>query len=199
MKTHARVWVAGAMLLAVGAWSVGGGTGTAAAGKKVAEAIQKLADTLAKPDVASAKKDAESLAKSIELDSVMDLFKLRSKEGLGIGSKPGAITPDGIEAKVIALAKAKPLAEKDLDAQSEGLTQAGYIVAAVGLVAQHKCPVTKKMGDKDPKKWQEWTGDMHKGALDLAAAAKAKKPAELKAVATKLNSTCNNCHSVFRD
>ena len=164
----------------------------------MSDAIQKLAQTVAKPDVATARKEAEALAKTIELDSLMDLFKLRTKDGLGVGTKPGAITPDGIEAKVMALAK-KPLPQKELDAQAEGLTQAGHMVAAVALVAQHKCPVTKKMGDKDPKKWQEWTEEMHKNALELSTAAKAKQPAELKTAATKLNSTCNNCHSVFRD
>ncbi len=198
MRTHARVWVAGALLLAVGVWSLNHGRGTAADGKQLAEAIQKLAETAAKPDAAAAKKDAERLAKTVELDSLMYLFKLRTKDGLGVGVKPGAITPDGIEMKLLALAK-RPLAPKDLEAQSEGLVQAGHATAALALVAQHKCPITRKMGDKDPKKWQEWTDEMHKAALELSGAAKAKKPAELKTAAAKLNSTCNNCHSVFRD
>jgi cytochrome c556 len=198
MRTHARVWLASAVLLAVGVWSLSGGSGTAANGQKLGAAIQKLADTVAKPDVASARKDAEALAKTIELDSVMDLFKLRAKGGLGVGTSPGAVTPDGIEAKVMAMAK-KPLTQQELDAQSAGLTKAGQVIAAVALVARHKCPVMQKTGDKDPKKWQELTQEMHTGALAVAAAAKAKQPAELKTAATKLNSTCNNCHSVFRD
>ena len=198
MRTHARVWLAGGLMLALALWCLASGDGTAAGGKPLSDAIQKLAQTVAKPDVATGRKEAEALAKTIELDSLMDLFKLRTKDGLGVGTKPGAITPDGIEAKVMALAK-KPLPQKELDAQAEGLTQAGHMVAAVALVAQHKCPVTKKMGDKDPKKWQEWTEEMHKNALELSTAAKAKQPAELKTAATKLNSSCNNCHSVFRD
>jgi cytochrome c556 len=40
---------------------------------------------------------------------------------------------------------------------------------------------------------------MQAAAVELANAAKAKKQNEVKNAASKLNSTCNNCHGVFRD
>ena len=50
----------------------------------------------------------------------VDTGKLNKKGGLGIGSKPGSVVPDGIEAKIIALAK-KPLDNKALEAQARDL------------------------------------------------------------------------------
>lgn len=198
MRTYAPVWVASVVLLAVGTWCLDSGSGSAAQGSKLADAIQKLADKAAKSDAASTRNEAEALAKTVQLESVMYLFELRTKEGLGVGSKPGAIMPDGIEMKIMALAK-KPLSPQELEAEAEGLTQAGYVVAVTAQVAQHKCPVPVKMGEKDPKQWQEWTEQLHKAALELAAAAKAKQPMELQTAAAKVNSSCNNCHGVFRD
>ncbi len=40
---------------------------------------------------------------------------------------------------------------------------------------------------------------MRQGALDLAVAAKAKKPADVKKAAEKMDNNCKSCHKVFRD
>lgn len=47
------------------------------------------------------------LAKKYSLDELMHVFKFRAKGGLGVGETAGAITPDGIEAKLQGLQKKK--------------------------------------------------------------------------------------------
>src|SRR5258708_27600520 len=123
MKTHARLLGLGAAALvaAIGLLLVNGGS---AADKENAarDVVLKMADALEKDDAAEAKKQADAL-KQASVEDIMGLFKLRTKDGLGIGTKAGAITPDGIEAKLISVGKKAPTA-KDLDAQSADLARA---------------------------------------------------------------------------
>ncbi len=70
----------------------------AADDKDIKGTVLKIADALEKNDAAGAKKLAESL-KDEDLEDVMHLFKPRKDKGLGIGSKAGAVKPDGIELK----------------------------------------------------------------------------------------------------
>jgi hypothetical protein len=168
--------------------------------KEVRNGIEKLADTFAKKDTATAKTQGDALAKKIEeVADVMDLLKPRGDGGLGVGTKAGAITPDGIEKKLIDMTGKHPVAQAQAASQADALARMGVEVAAVAEVAQHKCPVPKKEGPKDPKDWQTWCQDMRQGGLDLADAAKSKDAAKIKTAASKLNSSCTNCHAVFRD
>src|SRR4051812_18799664 len=92
-----------ALALALGLLTVTG-TLTAADESEAKGAILKLAGMVEKE--ADARKEAGEVAKKVEIEEVMKLFKLRSRGGLGFGDKPGA-TPnqDGIEAKLIALGR----------------------------------------------------------------------------------------------
>jgi hypothetical protein len=72
-------------------------------------------------------------------------------------------------------------------------------MASIGMFAKDKCPVKTKMGEKDPKEWVKWCEDMEKYGKELAEAAKAKNADKVKTAATNLYSTCNNCHTIFRD
>jgi hypothetical protein len=169
----------------------------AAADKDIAETIIKIADALEKRDTDNAKKLAQTL-KDEDIEDVMHLFKPRKDKGLGIGPKAGAVLPDGIELKVIAMAM-NELPQKELDAYAADLARAAYIAAAVAEVAKDKCPVTKKEGDKDPKDWKNWVESMQKAALELADAAKTKKPSVVKAAADKVDGACKTCHKVFKE
>jgi hypothetical protein len=192
--------VVSAVVLAVGMGSLAlVGMGFAADEKDPREAILKIASALEKKDSAAAKKQAAAL-KDAELEAIMNVFKLRKAKGaggVGIGSNPGAITPDGIEAKLTALSK--PLDQNRLNAESGALAEAAYRAAAVAEVIHDKCPVPQKQGEKDPKKWREWSEDLSKAALEMAQAAKAKNAKDLRAAANRANSACSNCHGVFRD
>ena len=64
---------------------------------KLAQAIEKGSE--------GTQSQAEAIAKKVELEDVMGLFRLRTKKGIGVGVKPGAIKPDGIEAQIMNLGK----------------------------------------------------------------------------------------------
>jgi hypothetical protein len=177
---------------------LGGMTAWAAADKgQVRNDILKLAETIGRGDRSAAEQQAVEIAKKSELENVMDLLKLRAKKGLGVGAEPGVIKPDGIEAQIINLSK-KAMRPNDLEARAKDLAQAARITAAVALIAQHSCPVAKQEGDKDPKQWDRWSRDMYEEAIRLAVAAEARNPKDVKTVASKLDSSCNACHAVFK-
>jgi hypothetical protein len=117
--------------------------------------------------------------------------------GEGIGAKPGAIKPDCIEIKIQYLGKRVPPTELKNDGTA--LQRMAYLTAAIAEVAQNKCPVEKKTGEKDPAKWKKWTEDMRESALELAKAVKAADAAAVKKTAFRLDNTCRECHGVFRD
>jgi hypothetical protein len=164
--------------------------------KDAKSTVLKIADAIEKNDAAGAKKLAESL-KDEDLEDVMHLLKPRKDKGLGIGAKPGAVKPDGIELKVIALAQTAPT-KKELDESSADLAKAAYVTAAIAEVALIKTP-EKKEKDKDPKDWKTWAEGLKKGSMELADASKAKKPADVQKAAEKMDSSCKSCHKVFRD
>jgi hypothetical protein len=199
MRVHARVLLASAVAVALGVWALSAvGPGKAADDDKEArEAIEKLAETVAKGDKDAAKKQAEEVAKKVELSVAMELFKLRAKNGRGVGKNPGAITPDGIEAQIMGLAKKEPT-KAALAKNGADLEEMANITTAISLIAEVHAP-KKKVGDKDPKDWKQWVQDMQAASGDLTKAVKASDGPAIKTAATKLNSACNNCHGVFRD
>jgi len=159
------------------------------------EPVLKLAAAIEKKDK-DAKDQAKEIAKKVELENLMHLFQLRSKKGLGVGLKAGAVMPDGIEKKVEMLAD-KPLAAKALADEAVGLEQMGYAMAALGEVSLAK-PPEKDMGKKKVKDWVKWSEDLRDASLLLAEAAKKKDAAMLQKAADKANTSCNKCHDVFR-
>jgi cytochrome c556 len=199
MMTHARLLIAGAGLLVLGLGILAAG-GRAADDKDSRQALRKAADLIEEGKMDEAKKAAKDIAKKYELDDVMHAFQLRTKKGEGLGDKPGAITPDGIEAKLIGLAKAKPMGAKQLEKEAAALARAAYISAAIAEVAKFKVPERDpKEPKKNPKVWEALSKDMGEASLELAKAAKARDPKGVKDAASKLNTSCNNCHTDFRD
>jgi hypothetical protein len=175
-----------------------------AADKEAADAVAKQAEDVAKgKDWASLVKQGQPMAKKVELEQVMHLMKLRKpddekRSGLGVGAKPGAITPDGIEAKIINMSKA-PMPAARLQKEQEALIQLAERTAAIASIGIHQCPVQAPMGQKTPAKWKELMEDMHKSSEQLIKALKDKNPAKVKEAARRLNANCNDCHAIFRD
>jgi hypothetical protein len=204
MSALARL--AGCTVLVFGVWSLTASPSLQAQDKKdkketpevkeAREAILKLADLASKPE--ELKKQAAAVAaKKMDLEDIMTVFKPREKHGVGVG-KPKEITPDGIEQKIIALGKNRPMAKMDLTKQGPALVRMGEITLAIGEVAEHYAPKERK-GDKDPKEWKRTNDDMLKFSKALIEAAKKEDPAALKAAAQSLNNSCAACHAKFRD
>ncbi|MBY0526342.1 MAG: cytochrome c [Gemmataceae bacterium] len=206
MRGYARSLVLGVAGLVLGAWLLAPSTRSTAAdgGKEVREAILKIAASLEKGDKDGAKKEAAALAKKmqgkkpeVEMEELMHMFQLRSKKGLGAGTKAGAIMPDGIEKKIEILAE-KAIPAKQLDDEAKGLEEMGYHLAAIGEIAALAVPIEKDMGKKKVKDWVKWSEDMKAAGVDLAAGAKGKKADAIKTAADKANTSCTKCHDVFR-
>lgn len=192
----APVWMAAAFVAAAGALLLTSPSG-AGDNKDLQDSIDKIAGTLKKGDKEGAKKQAEALGKKLEeIAEAMDFLKPRKKGGFGVGEKPGAIMPDGIEQMLIKIGRDAP-AKGTLNKDSDAFEQLGYRTAALGLIAHAKTP-SKDMGKKTRKDWMAWSDEMVETGLQLAAAAKAKSPADVKSAAAKLNNNCNSCHTVFR-
>lgn len=198
MRRFAVAWATVIGLLAVAFFLTAGRSHADIDKKQMNAALVKIAAALEKGDTATATKEAAALAKQIEdLDDLMHSFKPRNKKGLGVGSKPGVVVPDGIEQKLNAIAR-DGITPGELGKEGDALTEAAWLTAAIAEVTKHKAP-TKDMGKKKKSKWIEWANGTHEAAKEMAAAAKAKNANAVKAAATKVNNNCNNCHTVFRD
>jgi hypothetical protein len=159
--------------------------------KEVNAAVSKLVGK--NPD---AKAIAE-LAKKYSLDELMHVFKFRAKGGLGVGETAGAITPDGIEAKLQGLQK-KEADKADLAKNGKAYATMGEVSLILAEISEAHTPKDKK-GEKDPKKWKEFVEKMRAGSKDLITASNKSDAKGLKKAAKELNDSCIECHGIFRD
>jgi hypothetical protein len=187
MKRH--VWLTlSASALLVSMWLVTvSATQSAAADADAKAAILGLAEGKGK---------AADVAKNAPLEEVMHLFKLRTKKGLGVGDKPGAITPDGIEAKLIGLGKKTDPA--DIKKNGAAYEKMAKITAAIADVTMEHTP-KQAQGPKTPAAWKKFVEEMKAGAKDLTESAKDGDAAKVKTAANKTVGACNECHTIFRD
>ncbi len=166
--------------------------GTAGDEKDVRNNLTKIADALEKNQADGVKQGVQALQKE-ELDIIMEVFKLRTKGGLGVGDKP-AVKPDGIEAKIQALDKTAPT-PKEAQGDAAPLARAGFVSAAVAEVIMGKVPSDKK---KQDGQWKTFAKEMKNSGLDFAKAALAKDAMKVHKAAKDLNNACIKCHDVFR-
>jgi hypothetical protein len=194
MKNQTCVWsAAGIAILAVGGLVFLSGQGNAAQDPGLKDGVLKIAAAVKKGDTSGADKQAAALAKKVEdLGDLMELFKPRDKGGIGVGPKAGVAVPDGIEKKLIAMERDAP-SGSTLKKEADALEEMGYVIAAMAKTTKAK-PVAKVKA----KEWNGWCDDLAAAGVKLSAAAKSQTAAELKAVARKINASCNACHSTYR-
>ncbi len=189
MRTHRFALVAGAAAVCLGLVCL-----TSVKGDDpppgMREALDKLADSIAK-DPAAAKKDANAIGAKYDLEDVMKSFKLRDKDGWGVGPKATGAKDDGIEARIQNLSKKSP-GKADLEKQQKDLVQMANRSAAIAEVALAKPP---KPNLKD---WKEWSEKMSKSSQELAKAVKDADPKAVKSAAADLAGTCTDCHAKYR-
>jgi hypothetical protein len=195
MSTKARIWLAGAAVVALITSLYQAGRGTAGEDAAIRDAIAKIAAAIEKGDDDTAKSEAKALAKKIEeIDVVMDLMKLRKKDGtggVGVGKKPGAIQPDGIDLKLQKIGRDAP-GQATVNKEAAALEKLAYQVAAIAEVAINKPPKDKA------KLWIGWAKDLRKAAPEFAKAAKSMSPAEIQKAATSMTRSCTSCHNEFK-
>jgi hypothetical protein len=196
--TKRHGWIlATIVVLVLGAW----GLRYAMADKGPAADILMLADLIAGNDDAALKDQAEVVSRKHKtIGPLMRLFKKRTTEGggLGVGKVVGIIQPDGIEAKILALAKNGPNAS-ELEQHGDDLVRMTQVLAAVAEVAKHKCEVNRKVGFLNPTDWKHWLEGMQQSSRDMAEAVRANDGARVKSTAASLGSHCTKCHRIFRE
>jgi len=197
-KKVAMVLGIGMVLAAgVGVLSVRGGEALAAPD------IKKLADQVGKKNWDELAREGQAVAnKHKELRDIMNVFKPRKKEaevsGLGVGDRPGAILPDGIEQKILRMAGNLGVTEKDI-AKAPALKRMSQIAAAVAAATVLKPNDKAQKNAASMQQWKDWSKEMHDSAQDLIKALEAKDRSRAKSAVMKLHDTCTKCHGEFRD
>jgi len=164
----------------------------------VAEVINKQADDVSMKDWKALSMQGQPLARMHDIADVMNLMKIRKNGGVGVGRVPGAVQPDGIEARIIRLSRS-PMAPVTLGKEQTELIRMAEHLAAIASVSVHQCNVAQPKGAKNPARWKEWMEELHKASLDMIMAAKDKKPENLQDAAKRAYRTCTECHKTFRD
>jgi hypothetical protein len=115
---------------------------------------------------------------------------------MGVGEKAGTNpAKDCIETTLRDLARDVPAG---VAKQAEALETTGYWIAALGEMSIAK-GWPKDQGKKTKKAWTAYSEEMREAGIEFAKAAAAKGGQEIKKAAGKVNSACNNCHSIFKD
>jgi len=164
--------------------------------KEAGMAVKKLSGQLDAKDIA---KQAEAVAKKHDIEYVMHAFKPRSKGGEGVGATaPPMGVKDSIELAVIDFGTKKGALNAAAIKQSQAdLLQLARTTQAIAEIT-YFYPPPKKPGAK-PANWKAHLDEMKAGAKDLTEAIKAGDADKFKTASLRVNASCNNCHSEFRD
>ena len=195
MSRFFRMWTLGTALIAVMAFvAVGTPSRADDEDEKLIKEAQKDVLDLAKQiaDGKDVQAAADKISKKYEdLNTIMYAFKPKAKKGIGVGAKG-----DGIEQKIQSMGK-RAIPAGTLQKQKAELIKMAYINIAIANLTMNR-PVKPK-GGKGTKEWKEHTSEMKKASMELIEAVKSGDPAKVKSAAFKLEGSCTNCHSDFRD
>jgi cytochrome c556 len=156
--------------------------------KAARDAVMKIAGMVEKGKMADAKKEGAGVKS--DLEDIMNLMLPRKgadKGGIGVGDKPGAIVPDGIEKKLQDLEKNAPKAD-----EAKALEKSAYIILAIAAASENKIP----KGKKGP--WKKYSADFEKTAQGFLEATKKGDAKGIQAAAKTLNNACIACHNDFK-
>lgn len=186
-----RMWMTltAAMVLGLGILATSGSAADDDA-KVARDAVMKVADMVAKGKDKDAKKAGEGVKS--ELEDVMNLMLPRKgadKGGIGVGDKPGAIMPDGIEKKLQDLEKNAPKGPDEIKA----LQKTADIVIAICYATEGKVPKGKKPGP-----FKKYNADFEKRAIEFRDATKKGDAKAIQAAVKNLNNACVSCHNDYK-
>src|SRR5262245_8592940 len=98
MKSHLRLFAVSSAVLGLGLWFLAAAGNAADDKDDLRGPVSKVADALRDKKADAAKMQAEAIAGKLEgVEELMHLMSLRrpnGKGGIGIGGKPGIISPD---------------------------------------------------------------------------------------------------------
>ena len=209
MTSLLKKWGGVTVLAALGlcVLAVGRGRGDDADdAKKMADAQKAAPDVLKVVDaVEKGMKDedlqklGDSVAKKYGITPIMWQMKPRDKGGVGVGAKPGAVAQDSIELELLQLGNIKkPISPADLKAQKADLVKMAQTSIAIARMTPNFASDEGRKG-QEIKDWNKFAEDQRKGSQDLIDAINGGDPKKVADVANRLNGTCNDCHTKFRD
>jgi Cytochrome C' len=169
--------------------------------KKIQETVNKMADNVGKGNKVDKDATMFFMDHKEELKKTMWVFKQREKDGkggLGVGPKPGAYKPDGIEALIFNQLAMKPMQQLDAKTSAADLNRLADITLAMVEITGKFAP-EKPVGKKTPKEWNGSNEDVKKAALLLKDAVKAGSNADMKTALGQIAAGCTRCHNTFRE
>ncbi|MBM3996298.1 MAG: hypothetical protein FJ303_19415 [Planctomycetes bacterium] len=159
--------------------------------------VVKIAEALKKGDKQGAKKLAAVAVANKDLptdhESLMTVFRLRTKKGLGFGPKAFLEEKnDGIR-KGLGFAKE---GAAELAKNHTAVETTGYWVAAVAELSIAKgWDADEAM--KTKARWKTFSEEMVNLGVAFAEAGASKNADKIRTAADKLDASCNRCHDVF--
>ncbi len=131
----------------------------------------------------------------LELQWMMENFRGKAKGGEGLHAElqyhPKLKNLNGTEAFIGAIA-GKKLSDENLDKIAKELPNFAYRVAVMGSITHELAPA------KDAGKWREISNQMRDSSIALADAAQKKNGDGVFKAAQALESSCTQCHMVFK-
>ncbi len=168
MRTRVPMLVLGVAALGMALWLLLiSSTGRAEDDKELRATIDKLAQTAVKDPVILSKEAARVAQSLDDILPMMNLLRKRTssgKGGFGVGPTPTGAPDDGIEARLVNLAK-NPLDKDQVAKESPALLQMAHRTLVIAQIALAKAP-TKKESGKDPKDWKDYAGQMIKSTQE---------------------------------
>lgn len=138
--------------------------------------------------------DVTKITKNTEL--IMKTMFTKAKGGEGIHPDlqylPKLKNLNGIEALIGALAN-KKLSDENLEKVSKELPLLAYRVAVFGALTHEFTP------KKDVEKWRDYSFTMRDASIALAEASSKKDAEGILKTALAIESSCIDCHSVFKN
>lgn len=158
--------------------------------KKLIEFKKSIA---AAPKAPAEVKDIKAYLHATE--PMMKAFLSKAKGGDGIHAdlqyQPKLKNLNGVEALLSTLA-AKKISDDNLVKVSKELPLMAYRVAVMGSITYEFAP------KKDADKWREYSAAMRDSSITLADATQKKNGEGVMKAALALESSCIDCHSVFK-
>ena len=133
----------------------------------------------------------------VELDTAdgLNIFRSKAKGGEGIHPdlqyQPKLKNQNGIEALLSALA-AKKITDDNLEKIAKELPNFAYRMAVVAALTHGKAP------EKKAAEWRDLSMTLRDTSISLAEAARKKDADGVFKSAQALESSCIDCHSVFK-
>jgi cytochrome c556 len=173
-----------------------GDEGLAKRSAALQQAAAKLAEACKDKKLDEAKKQVAAIANFKNLKPADDAKPMSLGEGVPIKNLMKSVNESD---KVIKTYRRLTATQFNVKAKNDEIILNSLRMAALtGAITAH-APAKDEDKKKTRKHWLESTAEVREATIEMANAAKAKKPDAFKTALTKMDSACVKCHDVFRE